>query len=381
MRVLHFYRTYLPETVAGITNVIYQLCEGMRPFGVESEVLTLSPNPSKESFMLDNHRVHQSKSLFEIASTNFSIDVFGHFSRLAKDFDVIHYHYPWPFMDLVYLSKGRDKRSIVTYHSDIVKQKHLLKLYGGLMGAFLGNVDRIVATSPNYLASSEILEQYKDKTCIIPYGIDQESYPATDENLVAKYQQLFGDNFFLFVGVLRYYKGLEFLVEAAKQVQAPIVIAGTGPCEAQLKEQCIANGLGNVHFLGHVSDEEKIALLKASRAFVFPSHLRSEAFGISLLEASMMGKAMITCEIGSGICYVNKRNETGLSVPPENPDALANAVNELSIDKDKAERLGQNAKARFDSHFQANQMCAAYYKQYQEIACLNSGELSKSVSE
>ena len=59
-----------------------------------------------------------------------------------------------------------------------------------------------------------------------------------------------------------------------------------------------------------------MALLALSYAILFPSHLRSEAFGISLLEGAMFGKPLISSEIGTGTTYINIDGKTGVVVPP-----------------------------------------------------------------
>jgi glycosyltransferase involved in cell wall biosynthesis len=125
----------------------------------------------------------------------------------------MHYHFPWPFMDLAHFMARIDKPSVVTYHSDIVRQKNLLRLYQPLKHRFLRSVDTIVATSPNYLASSPVLDRYRDKTRTITYGLDKTIYPKPD---AARWTNggPSGERFFLFVGVLRYYKGLHILLDA-----------------------------------------------------------------------------------------------------------------------------------------------------------------------
>ncbi|PKD78411.1 glycosyltransferase, partial [Escherichia coli] len=102
----------------------------------------------------------------------------------------------------------------------------------------------------------------------------------------------------------------------------PIVIVGAGPIESELREQAQNLGLKNVHFLGALPDEDKSALLTLSYGIVFPSHLRSEAFGISLLEGAMYRKPMISSEIGTGTTFINVNDQTGLVIPPSDPSAL-----------------------------------------------------------
>ena len=148
IKVLHFYKTYLPDTVGGVEQVINQLIRAAVPFGVTSEVLSLSSDSTLGIVTVDGHQVHRAKLDFSISSTSFSASVFSLFSKLAKDADIIHYHYPWPFMDLVHFFTRHKKPTVVTYHSDIVKQKNMLKLYRPLKQLFLADVSRIVATSP-----------------------------------------------------------------------------------------------------------------------------------------------------------------------------------------------------------------------------------------
>ena len=294
MRVLHFYKTYQSESYGGIEQTIYQLCKCSSASGIESEVLTLSDNPDPAELMYEGHKVHRVKLDLQIASTGFSFAALKRFAQLAAEVDIVHYHFPWPFMDLAHFVTRMNKPSVVTYHSDIVRYKTLLQLYRPLMHRFLDSVDAIVATSPNYLQTSSVLAGYRDKTQVIPIGLDKDNYPPPSATRMAEWTKRIGPRFFLFVGVIRYYKGLHILLDAARGTDYPIVIVGAGPIEQELKRRADEQGLRNVIFLGTVSDEDKAALLQLSYAIVFPSHLRSEAFGISLLEGAMYGKPMIS---------------------------------------------------------------------------------------
>ena len=151
-----------------------------------------------------------------------------------------------------------------------------------------------------------MVQLYRDKTKVIPIGLDEADYPHASQELKDRWTARSPKPYFLFVGVLRYYKGLHTLIGAAKNVYADILIAEEGPMEAELKAQAVRARLTNVHFLGAVSDLDKAALLELCAAFVFPAHLRSEAHGLSLVEAAMFGKPMISCEIGTGTSFVKK---------------------------------------------------------------------------
>lgn len=367
MRVLHFFKTYYPDTTGGIEQVIFQLCQGTRTLGVDSQVLTLSPTATPSTITVGTHEVTRAKETFNLASTGFSTQVFSQFRRMAEQADLVHYHFPWPFMDVVHFACGLRKPSVLSYHSDIIKQKTLLKLYTPLMHRFLGSMNRILVASPNYLQSSETLQRHRDRVVVVPYGLDPDATPSFTEERLAYWRQRVPEKFFLFVGVLRYYKGLATLLDALEGTGYPLVIVGSGPEEQALKAQADRLKLNNVLFLGRLDDADKACLLHLCHALAFPSHLRSEAFGISLLEASMHGKPMISCEIGTGTTFVNLHEITGLAVPPAEPTALREALRRLWTDEALAQRFGLAAKARFDSQFTAHAMCEKTVEVYQKL--------------
>src|SRR5881392_2271327 len=235
MRVLHFYKTYYPDSVGGVEQVIRQLCVGTGRLGVTNEVLSLSRDDKLQPFEFEGHTVRRVPLDFEIASTGFSRAAFGELARRAAECDVVHYHFPWPFMDLAHFVARIKKPTLVTYHSDIVRQKQLLRLYQPLKHRFLQSVDTVIATSPNYLASSAVLDRYRDKTRTITYGLDKQIYPVPEPERLAGWSARVGPKFFLFVGVLRYYKGLHILLDAMRASDYPVVIVGAGPIEQELK--------------------------------------------------------------------------------------------------------------------------------------------------
>jgi rhamnosyl/mannosyltransferase len=354
--------------MGGVEQVIHQIAIGANKLGVKTDVLSLTPDRGPRTIEIDGYLAHKAKLDIHIASTGFSMSAFLRFAQLAKKADVIHYHFPWPFMDLVHFATMVKKPTVATYHSDIVRQKYLLKVYRPIMWKFLGDVSRIVATSPNYLVTSDVLKKYKHKVSVIPIGLDRDSYPVPSPDKLTRWRKRLGPKFFLFVGVLRYYKGLHILMEAAQGTDYPIVIVGAGPIEEDLKHQATKLGLRNIHFLGFLQDADKVALLTLCYSVLFPSHLRSEAFGISLLEGAMYGKPMISCEIGTGTTFINIGNETGLVVPPSNPEAMRHAMQYLWEHPELAADMGMRAEERYWKHFTAEQMVSEYVSLYRELA-------------
>ncbi|MFL1490554.1 glycosyltransferase family 4 protein [Pseudomonas antarctica] len=364
MKILHFYKTFAADQHGGVEMFIRHLTRATSQQGGENVVLSLSKDVMPTVQMTD-YRLVQAKEDFNLASTGFSLSSFKLFSELAESADVIHYHFPWPFMDLVHFASRVKKPTIVTYHSDIVRQRVLKCLYSPLQKMFLNSVDRIVATSPNYLQSSPVLAGYRSKASAIPIGLDESMYPLPEIDQVAKLRAQYGQ-FFLFVGVLRYYKGLEYLLQAMEGKDWPLLIVGAGPLEQQLIQTALEKKLNSVHFIGQVTEQQKVNLLNACYAVVFPSHLRSEAFGISLLEASMFGKPMICSEIGTGTSFINQHDVSGLVVPPGDALAMRRAMEQIWSSPELAARYGEAARERYLQVFTSRAMGEAYMEVYSE---------------
>jgi glycosyltransferase involved in cell wall biosynthesis len=366
MRILHIYKTYYTESFGGVEQFIRQLGMQHAKRGHDVSVFMLTRDGVQEEVMADGIRVLKYPLTVEFASNGFSFAAMRDFRRVASQADVLNYHFPWPSGDVLHQLAPKDIPAVVTYHSDIIRQKRLKHLYAPLMHRFLSQMDAILATSPNYVATSPVLQRYAAKTRVIPIGIDETSYPAPDYGLMNEMKSLYGQDFFLFLGIIRYYKGLHTLVEAAAKSGLRTVIAGDGPELEKLKAQ--AQELNApVTFLGRVDDTQKVALLNLCRGFVFPSHQRSEAFGVSLLEAAMASKPMITCEIGSGMSYINQHGNTGVIVPPEDADAFAGAMELIASDDMLAAQMGQAARARYEALFTANKMADDYLALYTEL--------------
>ena len=299
------------------------------------------------------------------------LDAFRTYVEQAVWADVLHFHFPWPFADVMRLVDRTSKPAVMTYHSDVVQKGILDLIYRPVMRRMLRNMDTVVATSPAYAGTSPVLieSSIRRKLKIIPLGICEESYRdyvAQSQRVDLKRRfELTPGMYMLFVGVLRPYKGLDSLIEAAEGTGIPLVIAGAGREARRLR--VMAEGAGNIRFVGPVTDAEKIALIRGCRALVLPSHLRSEAFGMVLVEASMCGRPMISCEIGTGTSFVNKHGETGLVVPPGSPERLREAMFSLLADADRAEEMGQAARRRYEQLFSGEALGRAYMDLYRGV--------------
>jgi rhamnosyl/mannosyltransferase len=208
----------------------------------------------------------------------------------------------------------------------------------------------------------------KDKLKIIPLGLADVAHARLEStSQIISRLGLTESPYVLALGVLRYYKGLHTLISAASKIRGTVVIAGSGPESEKLKAQAAALNADNVIFAGRVDEQEKHDLLRQCSSLVLPSHLRSEAFGMVLLEAAMYGRPLVCCDIGSGMSYVNQDGITGFLVPPEAPERLAGAINQLLDDPALSQQMGQKARERFLTLFSGEALGHKYQTVYDEV--------------
>lgn len=366
MKVLHVYATYFPDRTSGVAECIRQLSLGLQGHGTENRIFALSPRPSPATIAHPEGETFRAKAWGAPASCDIGgPSALGLYRQLCGWADVVHHHVPWPFGDLLHFLFGSTKPLVVTWHSDVVRQKLLRAACAPLRLALLRRARAVVATSPHYARTSPVLAQpdVARKTRIIPPGIrdriDHESSATSSAGSLKE-----SEPYFLFLGALRYYKGLPVLIRAARGGGAQVVIAGAGN-DRELRR--LAEGATNIVFAGHVGEEEKWRLLRSCRALILPSNFRSEAYGMVLVEAAMCAKPMISCEIGTGTSFINKDGETGFVVEPGSPRALSAAVERLMEDQTLCDRFGRAARARYEEFFDGRRAADDHLHLYERI--------------
>lgn len=371
MKVLNVYRTYYPDPPGGLQEAIRQICLSTTALNVENTIYSLSPKPIPNRINYPEASVVRTRSWITPASCDIGgIASLVSFRQLSNQSDLNHYFFPWPFADVLHATINSQKPTIMTYISDVVRQRVLGSIYAPLMWKTLRKMDLIVANCPAYIETSPVLSHpsIRNKVKIIPLGINESTYfTLGDDSILNKLGITPTEPYFLFLGVLRYYKGLHTLINAAKSVDAKIIIAGSGPKFLSLMKQATELGLNNVFFTGQVSDSEKTSLIKNCVALILPSHLRSEAYGMVLVEAAMMSKPMISCEIGTGTSYINLHEKTGLVVEPENVSQMANAMRTLLSDASLTLKMSMNARLRYEENFSGEALGKAYSDAYKEV--------------
>ena len=365
MHILQIYKDY-PPVLGGIENHIRALSEGLAARGHRVTVLVTALTRRSQREERNGVTVLRAGRLLHAASTPLSPAMLLWARGIRPD--VVNLHFPFPPGDVAYAALPNGPPLVVTYHSDIVRQKLLLRLYRPLLERTLRRAARIIATSPNYVASSPWLRPHVAKCAVVPLSVDAarfEQFNRAQRDVFRR--EASGRPALLFVGRLRYYKGLHFLLEALAQLDATLLVAGTGPERANL--EALATSLGvapRVRWLGDVRDDDLPALYAAADAYVLPAHLRSEAFGISLLEAQAAGLPIVSTELGTGTSFANRHGVTGLVVPPADPAALARAARVLLANPALRARMGENGRRRARELFSPEAMVLLTERVYGE---------------
>ncbi|ELZ40559.1 group 1 glycosyl transferase [Halorubrum californiense DSM 19288] len=350
MRVLQTCRYYPPHT-GGVERVVENIAEGLQD-EFDFDVLCANHDGRGRRERIDGVDITRATSLGELYSVPISPTYPVQFVRLARHADIVHHHLPNPlgvFSSL--LSVGGDHATVITYHSDIVRQDELMTIYRPLLYSALSNADRIFVTSPRLIETSEHLKEFKSKCLTVPLSVDVErNRPNNSERFNIPF-----DNdlpLVLFVGRLNYYKGVEYLIDAFENVDANLLIAGDGKHRSNIEHQVRELDIGDkVEVVGYVPDERLQFYYRAADVFVLPSIEPSEAFGIVQLEAMLRGTPVINTNLSSGVPWVSKHEETGLTVPPRDSTALAEAIRTLVEDKARRRKYGANAVERVKSTF------------------------------
>jgi rhamnosyl/mannosyltransferase len=282
--------------------------------------------------------------------------------------DLVHIHLPNPTAVLAYLASGYRGPLVVTYHSDIVKQQVLGRMFEPFLYGALRKSTAIITASSNYLATSQVLQVFRDRCHIIPYGIDTAHFERRDSDAVRRIRARFGDRLVISVGRLVYYKGFEHLIRAMADVRGELVIVGDGPLRGKLERLTEQLGVADrVNFAGEINDAGAMAYYHAAALFVLASVARSEAFGIVQIEAMAAGLPVINTSLDSGVPHVSVHGETGLTVQPADPQALAAAINRLLDDSDLRQLFGQAGVRKAKREFSLDTMLQNTLSLYRNV--------------
>ncbi|TDQ77996.1 rhamnosyl/mannosyltransferase [Sphingobacterium yanglingense] len=360
----------------GVEKVMYDLTLGLSNEEVYCDMLCASTEgyPQGVTQLNDFARLIVVKTQLKLAATMLAPAMISTLRRIAKDYDIIHVHHPDPMAALALYCSGYKGKVIMHWHSDILNQKKLMKLYAPLQSWLIRRADLIVGTTPVYVKDSTFLRNVQGKCDYVPIGI--EPFALQSDKAEAIKQQFKGKKIIFSLGRLVPYKGYEYLVRAAALLttDVQIVIGGTGPLMDELK--ALAEELGvkdKVTFLGFVSDEDVPAYYEACDCFCLSSVWKNEAFAIVQLEAMSLGKPVISTAIpGSGVSWVNQHLKSGIVVPVADEVALSAGINKLLSNDLLYSELSEGSRARYEQLFRREKMVSKTNEIYCKLLLQNN---------
>jgi rhamnosyl/mannosyltransferase len=374
MKALHFGRFY-HAGYGGMERVVALLLKGL------SRTMEVANLVANERFALDvldvdGYRVYKVPTLAMGVGAVFCPTMPLWARRLDRQhrFDIAHLHFPDPMSHFAVATLPARVKVVISWHSDIIRQKNLLKLYRPFLDRIVARADAIVAATPPHFTSSTQLGACRDpgRLRVVPYGIDFAPFEAPQAAAAgAELKRKLGRRFVIFaVGRHVYYKGFEFLIRAMRNVRddAALVLGGTGPLSGGLKRLASESGVADrVVFTGRIPEEELPAYYHAADVYCLSSVEPSEAFGLVQVEAMACRKPVVSCELGNGVSYVNQHGVTGLVVPPRDPAALAQALNRLLEDESARIQLGNAGYERATREFTLERMWQGMLDVYRNV--------------
>ena len=377
MRILQLGKFY--PIRGGVEKVMWDLTRGLSERGADCDMLCATlpsdgTDPKDEgleqpdgSLRFNAHgRVFRVKALAKKAATMISPEMVSWLRRHRDDYNIIHVHHPDPMAAIALRMSGFKGKVVLHWHSDIVSQKFLLRLYRPLQDWLVGRADIIVGTSPVYIKSSPWLRDVQQKCTHVPIGIK----PVTIDKAAASAsrERFPGKTIILSVGRLVPYKGYPALIRAMKYLpdSYQLVIGGSGPLRDELESLIDSENLrGRVCIEGYLSDKDLAADYGACDIFVLSSIMKTEAFGIVQIEAMSCGKPVVATMIpGSGVSWVNEDGVSGRNVPPGDPALMAAAIEDVT---DNYRKFSDGARKRFDEMFREDKMIDSILGIYEEL--------------
>jgi glycosyltransferase involved in cell wall biosynthesis len=352
LRVLHAYKVFGPDIEGGIPAVISSLT---RNTIARHSVLTARLSGTGSNYTLNGTSVEAVSSFGNLFSTPVAPHYIPAFCRSARFADIVIHHAPFPLTDAAILIGLPERVALIVYwHADVSSYPLLKRAVNPLMRRVLARADRIVVSGRSMIEQCALLKVHASKCAVLPYGVDlnywrtlsAEELAATDQARQRYPRHIAA------VGRLVPYKGLDVLVRAMRDVDAHLSIAGNGPLLANL--QRLAAGLNIAHrisFTGRIERSEIKTLLHSSNILALPSVTSAEAFGLVQIEAMAVGLPIVNTRLPTTVPEVARHNQEGITVPPNDPQALAEALNKLLAQPSLAQRFGMAARIRAEAEY------------------------------
>ena len=352
--------------MGGMESHLQALCGELRK-SLDVEVIVANTAREHVDECVDGVRVRRLGTWLNISGAPVCRGMVRHIRETPAD--IIHLHHPHPTAFLAYLASGHPGRLVVTWHGDIVRQRVLGKAFAPILHRTLRRAAAIVATSPNYVDSSQALSEHRAQCRIIPLGIETEQFDRCDSAAAHSIREAHGPRIVVAVGRLVHWKGFQYLIQAMTRVRGTLLIVGDGPARPELERVAHEHGVAErVLFVGNLDGARNVApYYHAADVFAFPSISRNESFGTVQVEAMACGTPVVNTRLDSGVPFVSRDGETGITVPPADAEALARGINLLLDDPELRAAYGRAGRERAKREFSLAAMVERTLQLYVDV--------------
>jgi len=383
LKILHVGK-FMPPSFGGMERALHAMATGMADRGHAVRVLAHADGGAPEISDEAGVRVMRAPYALRFGTMPLSLTYLDTYRRWSRWADIVHFHEPFPPASIGFCLLPTPPRVVVSWHSDIVRQRLLRPIAQFFQSRLCAHASRIISSTAQLRDRSPMLARWRDKCAVIGFGLDTAPFQraCSDRAGIEAWRRRYGGRFALAVGRLVSYKGFDVLLQALAATDARLVIVGEGPLDADLRRQCAALGLADrVVFAGGVADRDLPGHYAACEFLVLPSVSAAETFGIVQIEAMACGKPVINTDLPTGVPEVSLDGVTGITVPPGDADALATALDRLWHDPSLTAALGERARARVETCYAREATAVALESLYRAVMRARPSAASPSINE
>lgn len=285
--------------------------------------------------------------------------------------DIIHVHHAYPLSWCARIINTFYKLNfVVTIHGSELPTVEKTKQYVSLTRESLRRAKKIIPNS--YWTRDWFIDcfgdEFRKKTRVIAPGVALARFDPeiSTKSIEQKYKIEPSDRVVLFAGKLTEYKGVRYLINAARKIPAKVFILGQGPEEKTLKEKAAKIQANNIFFVNHMADTKELnKFYNRADVFVAPS-VWDEPLGLVILEA-MACKTPVVVTRKGGIPLAVKDGVNGYFIRPRNATQIVEKVNKLLADEQKRQKMGEAARQIVEERFSWEKIAHKFELMYSRV--------------
>jgi glycosyltransferase involved in cell wall biosynthesis len=361
LKIAHVTATF-PPYGGGTGNVCYYHARELARSGHAVHVFTADKPGARSHEVQEHFTVHRLRPLAQIGNA----PVLPQVVTALRGFDVLHLHYPFILgAELVRLASVRYRTPlIISFHNDLLGlglRRRLFQVYQQLSARFtVRGAAQLCAVSIDHYENSllrQSLTARQPPVLELPNGVATEQFcPDSSTNTIRDQFHIPAEaKLILFVAALdraHHFKGLGYLLEALHNLPSDVhlLVVGDGDLRRSYEQQAAALGITDrIVFAGAIRHGDTPAFYRVADLTVLPSS-PPESFGLVLIESLACGTPVVASNI-PGVRTVVDHGQDGLLVPPNNPDALCEAILTILGDKAAHQEMARYGRVKVVAHY------------------------------